>query len=100
MNSVKDSRSFIITWNNTFPLDKWYREKYKIRFNSEEHRRTCQIDIYYEWLEEQVYKEYEVNLVDSMRKAEDYAKGIWIKEKVVTEDENSQLFDEIDLSTI
>ena len=52
---MKESiRDFVIWWNNSFPLDHWYRQKYGIRFGSEDHLSLDHYDILVEWEEEQL----------------------------------------------
>lgn len=50
-------KDFIIYWNQIFPIDYWYRKKYGIRFNSEEHRRTNILDVYLEFIENNFFEE-------------------------------------------
>lgn len=56
MNEDKPNkvREFAIWWNNTFVLDYWYRQKYKISFGSKRHREIEPFDIMMEWEEEQL----------------------------------------------
>ena len=59
----EDLEDFMYKWNIQFPIDRWYREKYKLRFGSDEHRRVKILDISFEYLEDQAYlkaqKQYE-----------------------------------------
>lgn len=43
---------FVVNWNATFPIDRWYRKKYNIKFNSIEHRDLSLMDMYFEYMEE------------------------------------------------
>lgn len=100
-NSVKDYRKFVIEWNNNFPLDKWYREKYHIAFGSEQHKNTCQLDIYFEWLEENIFNEHQQEYQEMQKKKELLDKGIWIsQEPEITDEMNDDLFDKIDIDSI
>ena len=94
----KNFDSVIIRWNNLFPLDKWYREKYKIAFNSKEHREISQIDIYFEWREDALFKKYieEQNL--KQKKKIDYANGNLVQERIYEDLEDE--FDNIDISKL
>jgi hypothetical protein len=47
-----DIRRFVIIWNNKYPLDLWWRKKYNIPFNSEQHRRISLIDIAFQRVED------------------------------------------------
>lgn len=43
-------------WNLLFPLDRWYRKKYNIPFNSSKHRVLSFIDMYFEYYEYYIYE--------------------------------------------
>lgn len=45
-------------WESCFPLDSWWRKKYKIPFGSKNHLEISQIDIYFDWLSDQIHKEF------------------------------------------
>lgn len=53
-----DVKNFLIAWNNSFPLDLWFRQKYNIPFNSSKHREVNFIDVLLEYEEEKLIKEY------------------------------------------
>ena len=44
--------SDILKWNNKFPLDRWWRKKYKIPYLSKEHREFCFYNQYFEFHED------------------------------------------------
>lgn len=100
MPQINDLRAFIIDFNNAFPADREYRLKHNIAFNSITHRETCQLDIYLEWLESEIFKEHEITVLDRVRKKVLYDKGEWISENEMSEDDQSNLFDKIDLNNI
>jgi len=54
-NNIKQS---VIAWNNRFPLDKWWRNKYNISYLSNAHRESTFFGQYYEYYEEIMFKEY------------------------------------------
>lgn len=35
----EEYKNFVIRWDNMFPIDRWYRNKHKIPFLSEEHKK-------------------------------------------------------------
>lgn len=53
VNEIKD---FILKWNLNYPVDKWWRDKYKIAFNSESHRVVSFVDMAIEYEEDQLFK--------------------------------------------
>lgn len=93
------AKDFVVKWNNTFVYDKWYRMKYNIPFNSEHHRQQSQIDIYFEYLEEVLYKE-SLDKRESLNKdKEELKKGNWIKEKA-TDKVMLDVFENLDISQL
>lgn len=76
-SNIEDIREFVLSWNVKYPIDRWYRERYKMPFNSAIHRDTFLIDILIEWEEYQLYKdlltqeEYKPNTNNWMKKVED-----------------------------
>lgn len=94
-------REFVILWNNSFPLDHWWREKHHIAFNSEKHREVNQIDIYFEWLEERLYNQRQEEVTKEVLDRQEYKnKGIWLKKQEPTSEEADDLFNKIDVEDI
>jgi hypothetical protein len=46
----------ILKWNSRFRYDRFFRKKYGIRFNSQEHREINQIDIFFELFEDRFFE--------------------------------------------
>lgn len=93
-------RSIIIQWDNEHPLDREYRKKHNIAFNSPQHRELCQLDIYMEWLEDQLYNDAMVQAKHEIECEAQLKKGIWLRERTVTDEASNELFDQIDISDI
>lgn len=72
MNSPKD---YLIWWNNNFPLDRVFREKYKIPFGSKQHLEHCQIDMLYDLLEDKLFSDFMEEQVKEKIDLENYKKG-------------------------
>lgn len=100
MISINNLRSFLIEWNNTFVLDKTFRSKNNITFNSPEHRAVCQIDIYLEYLEDFMFEEHAEYRIISIRKEEEYKKGIWLQERSFNNVELNDAYDKIDIDLL
>jgi len=49
---VKD---FVYKWNLSYPIDRWWRLKHKVSFNSPEHRVKSLLDMKIEWEEDQLF---------------------------------------------
>lgn len=93
-------RTLIVRWNNENPLDKKFREKYKIAFNSPQHREINQLDILIEYIEDQVFSEYRQIIENQDIKDKQYKEGRWLEEKQLTSQESQDLFDKIDVFKI
>ena len=93
-----DIESFIYRWNATYPIDRWWREKHKIAFNSPEHRVVSFLDIYTEWLEDKIYDKITI----ASLKNSQYKSGDWLEEKkeeISIEDEIRE-FESMDLTKL
>lgn len=90
--------NFLRDWNNTFPFDKWYRDRYKIGFLSEEHLNLSQIDIFLEWKETQLFSRYFEEIQLKEKKEQDYKQGILLQEnQVLNNQQLEDLWDEMSL---
>lgn len=98
MLSIKNLRGFLISWNNTFVLDKSFRVENKIAFNSPEHRATCQIDIYLQYLEDKLFEEHTKTNIEDAEKLNKYHKGEWISPRKMNDEELTDAYDKIDIN--
>ncbi len=90
--NIKD---FVVNWNLKQPLDRWWRQKHKIAFNSEIHRRTNRVDMLFEYLEDKLYnKTVEFELMNNSR-IKEFEKGQWLKNQEISSEEESKLFDKL-----
>lgn len=93
---INISRSFLIEFNNKFPLDREYRKKHGIPLFSEQHRNISQVDIYLEWLEDELFSEHELDMKERNRKADLYKKGEWMEKREEIEKNLDELFDKLE----
>lgn len=56
MVKVNDIRDFVYRWNHKFSIDRWWRKKYNIAFNSPQHREMSFIDMRIEYEEELLFQ--------------------------------------------
>jgi hypothetical protein len=91
--SIADSRKQLIEWNNKFPLDRKWRLKNNITLFSKEHLSVNQIDIYLEWLEEQIFEEFFESEKVRKEKQELFDRGIYFTESTTEEDD--KLFEKL-----
>lgn len=90
---------FILEWNASFPLDKWWRQKYNIPLFSSQHLEISQIDILLEYTEHILTERYKSRIEEQQRAKEQLEKGrTFIDEEDLNETEE-ELFDKLDLST-
>lgn len=66
MFTSKDDRAaienIIAEWNINFPLDRWWRRKHSISFNSTDHRKVSFLDMLFEYMEERMINSIKENL--------------------------------------
>jgi hypothetical protein len=94
-------KSFIYWWNSTYPIDRWWREKYKVSFNSEAHRAMNFIDMKLEFEEDLMYAE----LRKEKREEQIYrpGHGDWLKKRKALKMSNREvddLFDNFDIGNV
>lgn len=87
----------LILWNNKFRYDYWYRKKYNIAFNSEEHRAINPIDVKMNYVEENLMEQERMRFVNEQKGEQIYEKtGRWLKKRKRSEAQEEALFDLID----
>ncbi len=67
-------KEYVFWWNNTYPLDRIWREKYKIPFGSKKHLRVDQVDILLDLLEDRVFREYYSEKLEQKKRFDEYEK--------------------------
>lgn len=88
---LEDLDAFIIRWNNKFPFDYWWRKKYGVPFNSDEHRSTCLIDMYYDYREEELLKRNLEKVNDRKERKKKYKEtGSFLRERDPYDDDIPQ----------
>lgn len=99
-NKLREEVSrFIVNWNDKFPIDYWWRTKYKIPFGSEQHRQSDFIKMFIDYEEEKMINEY---INKSIKNKEEIEEGEFSElgepsGKSMTKEEIDQAFDDIDL---
>lgn len=103
-STIDDVKAYIYDWNIRFPLDRWWRQKHKVAFNSPEHRESCFIDQLIEFYEDEFFKELiEENVkVEDDEKTESYKRGNgnWINTNIkqtLTQKEVDDMFDSYEI---
>jgi len=98
--SIKSIKIFVVFWNKLCPIDKWWRDKHNVIFNSLSHREVSFIDMYIEYCEDLFF--YEEKNKRVKEKGLEYipGSGNFMKEVKLTKEELDQIFEEIDLDKI
>lgn len=97
---MDNQKKKILEWNYTFPLDAWWRKKYKIALFSKEHLEANQVDITLEYLEEELFKEMSERYVQRQKdkdKVVDFSRSM-LKDRHTSE-EMDTLFDDLDITS-
>ena len=86
MLNDKSLREIIIDWSVRFPIDRWWRKKYNISFNSKSHREYNFLDQLFEFEEEKLFDEF-------LNKEDKYVPGSgdWLKNSEETSDIESSI---------
>lgn len=93
---TQNIQEFYQKWNKNIPIDKWYRKKYNIPFNSSTHRNTCLADMFLEFYE---FIKYSKQVTKKEEEQEPYqkGKGNFMKEIEYSKADIDKLFDELDI---
>ena len=97
--TVYNLKEYVNEYNWQWPIDRWWREKHKISFNSSLHREANFIDMTIEFLEDKMYRKFQ----KEDDKEKDYylrgSKSIFKPYEQETDQQiSSQTFENIDLS--
>jgi hypothetical protein len=95
MDAKIQLRNRIIEWSNRFPLDYSFRKRRQIVFGSDQHKALSEIDIYMEWLEEQLHKDFIEEASQQIKDEKEYENGVWLKETQTTDEDEDLLFKKI-----
>lgn len=64
-NNLKNELdTFIVDWNNKFPIDRWWRVKHNIPFGSIEHKKANFIQMFLEYEEDKLINQMQEKSTD------------------------------------
>lgn len=89
MQQLKD---FVIQWNNENPLDRWWRQRYKVPFGSSAHLEISQAHIAFEYLEQQIYTAQAEQMQEEEKRKERLKENGWLNANDEVDDDD---FDKI-----
>ena len=85
--SIDDVEELILELNIRFPIDRWWRKTHVVSFNSASHREVSFIDMFVEWLEDDMFKRYEKEKKEE-NPWDKYTPGEpWLKDGLINEEE-------------
>lgn len=90
---VSSIETSIARWNNTFPFDKWWRDKYKIPFGSPQHLEMSPIHMFFEFQEREAYLALEERIKLEEEKDKLYKEGTVLTSR--SEEPEDILFDKV-----
>ena len=83
---------FVHYWNFNYPVDRWYRRKYNLAFNSPQHRRISVIDVAIDFLEDKEYEKFQQKKAESSDKYVP-GEGNFIKKREMSDKELDEMFE-------
>jgi len=103
--SIDDFKSFVRVWNSKYPIDRWWREKYRVPFNSKSHRSQDLFAMILEYEEDLMYIEIENDIREDYEVATyNSGRGDWLTKrestKKMSDVEVDSLFDNIDIENL
>jgi ribulose bisphosphate carboxylase small subunit len=95
-----DVITYITDWNIDYPIDRWWREKYHIAFNSQQHRSVSFIDQLLDYEEDKLFERLLKQHKEGEETEEQYkrGKGNWLNRSTMSVKEVDEAFDNLDLS--
>ena len=80
---MSEIRDLIFKWDSLYPIDKWWRDKYKIPFGSKKHRNQCLLDMRIEYEEEIMFIQLDREDQKKNKEKEKYypGRGVWLNSK-------------------
>lgn len=84
--------TFIERWNVRFPIDRWWRNKYKIPFGSPAHKNQSMGDIILEYEEDKLYRQLSLTST--------YKEGDWLEPRKESIDALEDAYDSLDLKDL
>lgn len=105
-NEPDELIDFVKEWNVRYPIDRWFREKYKIPLNSKKHRSSSILSIRMEFEEDFLYdKELKRYLSEKDKEIKPYIpnRGDWLtirKAPEMSQKQIDQAFDDIDIDSL
>lgn len=95
-------RDWVIRYNNRFPIDRWWREKHSIPFNSSSHREISPVDMKFEHEEDKLFKEFLDERKAREEREEKFKQEGWLSvgEEELDEEDQEELFNKIDIDQL
>ncbi len=92
---ITDIRHSIEWWNIQYPLDKWYRDKFNIRYNSPEHLAIDVVDIRAQYEEDHLYRKALLDIARSEKSPYLPGRGQWLSKQPESQEMSQQQIDDL-----
>lgn len=98
--NVDELKDFIFKWNIDFPIDRWWRKRHGVIFNSSIHREVSFVDMFIEFLEEDLYEEFEEKRLKLEEDPYIPGQGNFLFKREDAQELTDQEFSDIDLDSL
>jgi hypothetical protein len=71
-----DLKDFIVQWNNRYPWDLWWRNRYKVGFGTSQHKEISHVDMLMEYIEYRHIEQLKKQREEDEENAENESIGI------------------------
>jgi len=88
-------KEYVIKWENAWRYDYWWRKKHNIPFNSAAHREVTQLDIAFEYFEEEMSNK----AFKKLNEEEEIKKGKITRQTKTDESKEDELFNKMKLDS-
>lgn len=96
----REDKDTVLLFNLNLPLDRWWRQKHKIAFNSSAHREISVIDQYFEYIEDFLVQQQRLNKYDQVQIEKKFQEEGLFKKLEITEEMTKEMFEELDLDSL
>lgn len=80
-------------WNALYPIDKWWRDKHKVAFNSQQHRQQDVTSMRMEFEEDLLFAQAERDRLLKQAAQDNYVpgKGTWLKKPTTSKPSQEEI---------
>lgn len=105
LSTIEDVKDFVLQWNLRYPIDRWWREKHNVSFNSSVHRVSSFIDQLIEYEEDKLFRKIIREELDKVKDREEEkpnneyipGRGNFLDKKELTVEEANSTYNDLDI---